>query len=30
LEQHKVDLQKQLDDLADEGRKAGAPASWFR
>jgi hypothetical protein len=30
LEQHKLDLQKQLDDLADEGRKAGAPASWFR
>jgi len=30
LEQHKVDLQKQLDDLADEGRKVGAPASWFR
>jgi len=30
LEQHKVDLQKQLDDLQDEGRKVGAPASWFR
>ena len=30
LEQHKVDLQKQLDDLADGGRKVGAPASWFR
>ena len=30
LEQHKVALQKTLDDLADEGRKAGAPASWFR
>jgi hypothetical protein len=30
LEKHKADLQKQLDDLADEGRKAGAPASWFR
>ena len=30
LEQHKLDLQKQLDDLAEEGRKAGAPASWFR
>lgn len=30
LEQHKVDLQKRLDELADEGRKAGAPASWFR
>lgn len=30
LEQRKVGLQKKLDDLADEGRKAGAPASWFR
>jgi hypothetical protein len=30
LEKRKGDLQKQLDDLADEGRKAGAPASWFR
>jgi len=30
LEKHKGDLQKQLDDLADEGRKAGVPASWFR
>jgi DNA repair exonuclease SbcCD ATPase subunit len=30
LENRKVNLQKQLDDLADEGRKAGAPASWFR
>jgi hypothetical protein len=30
LEKHKADLQKQLDRLQDEGRKAGAPASWFR
>jgi hypothetical protein len=30
LENRKLGLQKQLDDLADEGRKAGAPASWFR
>ena len=30
LEDHKLQLQKQLDDLADEGRKAGAPAAWFR
>lgn len=30
LENRKAGLQKQLDDLADEGRKAGAPASWFR
>jgi hypothetical protein len=30
LENRKLSLQKQLDDLADEGRKAGAPASWFR
>jgi len=30
LENRKLGLQKQLDDLADEGRKAGVPASWFR
>jgi chromosome segregation ATPase len=30
LEKHKADLQKQLDDLQDEGRKVGAPSSWFR
>jgi len=30
LEKSKVDLQKKLDELQDEGRKAGAPASWFR
>jgi hypothetical protein len=30
LEKRKADLQKQLDDLADEGRKAGASPAWFR
>jgi|SRR5271155_2579860 len=30
LEDRKASLQKQLDDLADEGRKAGADSSWFR
>jgi len=30
LEKRKADLQKKLDELQDEGRKAGAPASWFR
>ena len=30
LEKRKADLQKQLEELQDEGRKAGAPASWFR
>ena len=30
LEKHKADLQKQLDQLQDEGRKVGAPSSWFR
>ena len=30
LEKHKAGLQKQLDDLADEGRKAGASPAWFR
>jgi hypothetical protein len=30
LEDRKERLQKQLDDLADEGRKAGADSSWFR
>jgi hypothetical protein len=30
LEKRKANLQKQLDELQDEGRKAGAPASWFR
>jgi len=30
LEDRKASLEKQLDDLADEGRKAGADSSWFR
>jgi hypothetical protein len=30
LEARKADLEKQLEELQDEGRKAGAPASWFR
>lgn len=30
LQNHKADLQKQLDQLQEEGRKAGAPAGWFR
>jgi hypothetical protein len=30
LEKHKSDLLKQLDDLQEEGRKAGASPSWFR
>ncbi|MGB0034567.1 MAG: hypothetical protein WBP79_03735 [Candidatus Acidiferrales bacterium] len=30
LEERKASLDKQLDDLADEGRKAGADSSWFR
>jgi hypothetical protein len=30
LEKRKADLAKQLDDLQEEGRKAGAAASWFR
>jgi hypothetical protein len=30
LQKKKTDLQKQLDDLAEEGRKAGAPPAWFR
>lgn len=30
LEKHKTDLEKKLDELQDQGRKAGAPASWFR
>lgn len=30
LEDRKASLLKQLDDLADEGRKAGADSSWFR
>ena len=30
LQKRKADLQKQLDDLQEEGRKAGASPSWFR
>ena len=30
LEAQKADLQKQFEELQDEGRKAGAPSSWFR
>ncbi len=30
LEKKKADLQKQMDDLAEEGRKAGADPGWFR
>jgi hypothetical protein len=30
LEKRKRDLEKKLDELQEEGRKAGADASWFR
>jgi peptidoglycan hydrolase CwlO-like protein len=30
LEKHKADLEKKLDQLSEEGRKAGAAPSWFR
>lgn len=30
LEGHKADLEKQFEELQDEGRKAGVPSSWFR
>lgn len=30
LQRKKADLQKQLDDLEEEGRKAGAQPAWFR
>jgi hypothetical protein len=30
LEKRKADLEKKLDDLQEEGRKAGAEPSWFR
>ena len=30
LEAHKTDLEKQFEELQDEGRKAGVPSSWFR
>ena len=30
LQKKKADLQKQLDELAEEGRKAGAQPAWLR
>ena len=30
LEKKKANLQKQLEDLEEEGRKAGAEPAWFR
>jgi hypothetical protein len=30
LEKRKADLEKQLEELQDEGRKAGASPAWFR
>jgi hypothetical protein len=30
LEKRKADLERQLDELQDEGRKAGASPAWFR
>lgn len=30
LEKEKAEFQKKLDELQEEGRKAGAPAGWFR
>jgi hypothetical protein len=30
LQKKKADLQRQLDELAEEGRKAGAQPAWFR
>ena len=30
LQKRKADLQKQLEDLEEEGRKAGAQPAWFR
>jgi hypothetical protein len=30
LEERKQDLQRQLEQLEDEGRKEGAPPAWFR
>jgi hypothetical protein len=30
LEKRKADLEKKLDQLQEEGRKAGAEPSWFR
>jgi outer membrane murein-binding lipoprotein Lpp len=30
LEKRKADLEKKLDQLAEQGRKAGADPAWFR
>lgn len=30
LQKHKADLEKKLDQLQEEGRKAGAEPAWFR
>jgi hypothetical protein len=30
LEKRKADLEKKIDQLQEEGRKAGAESSWFR
>jgi len=30
LQKHKADLEKKLDQLQEDGRKAGAPPEWFR
>lgn len=30
MEKRKADLEKKLDQLQEEGRKAGAPPAWFR
>jgi chromosome segregation ATPase len=30
LEKRKADLEKKLDELQEEGRKAGASPAWFR
>ncbi len=30
LEKHRADLEKKLDQLQEEGRKAGAEPAWFR
>ena len=30
LQDRKQNLEKQMDDLTDEGRKAGADPGWFR
>ena len=30
LQKKRADLQKKLDELEEEGRKAGAEPAWFR